>query len=223
MKRLLILTLLTLAACGTGNKKPMETPKDQLVKRLFTLAENGQIAYGHQDDLAYGHAWRVEDYQNDRLERSDVKEVCGQYPAMMGYELGGIELDADESLDGVPFGLIRKAALTHIGRGGMVTFSWHPRNPVTGGDAWDISSDQAVKAILPGGEKNAEFRVWLEVTGCNFALRELPFPSLDYAGTDPETAKDILTRFAACCVSARDTYAAALAEDFGNTPDWFWE
>lgn len=162
MKRLLILTLLTLAACGTGNKKPMETPKDQLVKRLFTLAENGQIAYGHQDDLAYGHAWRVEDYQNDRLERSDVKEVCGQYPAMMGYELGGIELDADESLDGVPFGLIRNAALTHIGRGGMVTFSWHPRNPVTGGDAWDISSDQAVKAILPGGEKNAEFRVWLE-------------------------------------------------------------
>ena len=68
-----------------------------------------------------------------------------------------------------------------------------------------------------------EFRVWLEVTGCNFALRELPFPSLDYAGTDPETAKDILTRFAACCVSARDTYAATLAEDFGNTPDWFWE
>lgn len=68
-----------------------------------------------------------------------------------------------------------------------------------------------------------EFRVWLEVTGCNFTLRELPFPSLDYAGTDPETAKDILTRFAACCVSARDTYAAALEKDFGNTPDWFRE
>lgn len=68
-----------------------------------------------------------------------------------------------------------------------------------------------------------EFRVWLEVTGCNFTMRELPFPSLDYAGTDPETAKSILSRFAACCVSARDTYAAALAEDFGNTPDWFRE
>lgn len=149
------------AACGARDKKPLETPKDELVHRLFTYAENGQIAYGHQDDLFYGHAWKVENWENDPLERSDVKDVTGKYPVLLGCDLGGIELGADKNLDGVPFGLMRKAALKQIERGGIVTFSWHPRNPLTGGDAWDISSDQVVKSVLKGGEKEANFRLWL--------------------------------------------------------------
>ena len=162
IKGLCLLAVLTLAACSSGNKKPMDTPKDQLVHRLFSLAENGQIAYGHQDDLAYGHAWCVEDWENDPLERSDVKAVTGKYPMLTGFDLGGIELGAAENLDGVPFGLMRKAALKQLERGGMVTFSWHPRNPLTGGDAWDIRSDEVVRSVLPGGEKAAEFKLWLQ-------------------------------------------------------------
>ena len=126
----------------------METPKDQLVLRLFTFAESGRIAYGHQDDLSYGHAWRVEDWENDPLDRSDVKAVTGKYPMLAGFDLGGIERADSCNLDGVPFGLIRKAALLHIERGGIVTFSWHPRNPLTDGDTWDVSSDQVVRSIL---------------------------------------------------------------------------
>jgi mannan endo-1,4-beta-mannosidase len=164
MKRLLILAALALTACGGADKKPMETPKDKLVHQLFSFAEKGQIAYGHQDDLAYGHSWCVEDWENDPLERSDVKAVTGKYPMVMGYELGGIELGDEKSLDGVPFGLIRKAALTHIERGGIVTFSWHPRNPLTGDSAWDVSSDKVVASVLPGGEKYTEFQLWLKRT-----------------------------------------------------------
>ena len=140
----------------------METPKDELVHRLFTYAEKGKIAYGHQDDLAYGHNWVVTDWENDPLERSDVKDVTGKYPMVLGFDLGGIELGAAENLDGVPFGLIRKAAQKHQERGGIVTFSWHPRNPLTGGDAWDISSDKVVKSVLSGGEKIQDFRLWLQ-------------------------------------------------------------
>ena len=116
---------LALVACSTTGKKPMETPKDQLVHRLFSFAQDGRIAYGHQDDLAYGHAWQVTDWENDPLERSDVKAVTGKYPLVMGYELGGLELGHEASLDDVPFGLIRKAAQLHVQRGGIVTFSWH--------------------------------------------------------------------------------------------------
>lgn len=162
MKRLILLAALALAACSTGNKKPMETPKDQLVQRLSSYAEAGQIAYGHQDDLFYGHTWCVKDWENDPLERSDVKDVTGKYPMLMGCDLGGIELGDSCNLDGVPFGLMRKAVLTHVERGGIVTFSWHPRNPLTGGDAWDISSNEVVKSVLPGGEKKAEFMLWLQ-------------------------------------------------------------
>lgn len=158
----MLLALCAITACSTGSKKPMETPKDKLVHQLFTYAQEGKIAYGHQDDLSYGHAWKVEDWENDKLERSDVKAVTGKYPVVLGFDLGDIEHGSDRNLDGVPFGLMKKAVKLHTGRGGIVTFSWHPDNPLTGGDAWDISSDQVVKAVLPGGEKHAEFKLWLE-------------------------------------------------------------
>ena len=159
---IILAAALVLTACSTGNKKPMDTPKDQLVHRLFGYAESGAIAYGHQDDLSYGHTWVVTDWENDPLERSDVKDVTGKYPVVLGFDLGGIELGNPENLDGVPFGLMRKAAQLQVERGGMVTFSWHPRNPLTGGDAWDISSDQVVRSVLRGGEKEADFNLWLQ-------------------------------------------------------------
>ena len=112
MKRPVLLAALCLAACSSP--KPMETPKDQLVHRLFSYAESGVTAYGHQDDLSYGHAWRVTDWENDPLDRSDVKAVSGHYPMVMGFDLGGIELADSCNLDGVPFGLIRKIGRAHV-------------------------------------------------------------------------------------------------------------
>ncbi|MBP5333077.1 MAG: beta-mannosidase [Bacteroidales bacterium] len=160
MKNTLYIVLAILLAAGCAGK-PKDTPKDKLMKQLLTLAEEGKIAYGHQDDPPYGHAWKVEDWETDPLDRSDVKDVTGYYPLVMGFDLGDIEHGADNNLDGVPFGLIRKAALKHIERGGIVTFSWHPDNILTGGDAWDVSSDQVVKSVLTGGEKHTEFMEWL--------------------------------------------------------------
>ncbi|MBQ1637157.1 MAG: beta-mannosidase, partial [Bacteroidales bacterium] len=128
-------------------------------------AKPGKIQYGHQDDLVYGHNWVVTDLENDPLERSDVRDVAGKYPAIVGFDLGGIELGNARNLDGVPFDLMRRAALKHVERGGTVTFSWHPRNPFTGGDAWDISSSEVVRSVLPGGAKHDEFMVWLQRAG----------------------------------------------------------
>lgn len=163
---LILSTILVLTACGNANKgrsvtPPAETPRDELVQRLFSFVENGQIAYGHQDDLVYGHSWVVTDVENDPLGRSDVKAVSGAYPMVVGFEIGGIELGWDKSIDKVPFDLMRRAALTHIGRGGIVTFSWHPHNPFTGGNAWDVSSNEAVASVLDGGEKHEAFLGWL--------------------------------------------------------------
>src|SRR5205807_1220680 len=45
-------------------------------------------------------------------------------------------------------------------RGGVVTLSWHMRNPVTGGNAWDTT--RAVPAILPGGAQHEHYRQWLD-------------------------------------------------------------
>lgn len=141
------------------------TPADRLLDCLKASADAGKILYGHQDDLCYGHSWCVEDPANDPLERSDVKEVCGKYPAVLGLELGEIELGGEKSLDAVPFELIRRSALKQVERGGVVTFSWHPRNPLTGDSAWDTSSNKVVASILEGGENHAKFMGWLQILG----------------------------------------------------------
>ena len=160
MKRVSL--LLVVSFLMTFSCKNADGPAQQLRGRLAELASSGTVAYGHQDDLAYGHSWKVENWETDNLDRSDVKAVTGKYPMVMGFDLGGIELADSCNLDGVPFGLIHKASMTHDLRGGMVTYSWHPRNPLTGGDAWDVSSAQVVSSILEGGALHDEFMLWLD-------------------------------------------------------------
>jgi len=137
-------------------------PATKALETLNKAATEGKFLYGHQDDLVYGHSWKVEDYTGDALERSDVKAACGQYPAIVGFDLGGIELGNEANLDGVNFDLMRRAAQAQVKRGGLVTFSWHPRNIVTGGDSWDVSDSSVVASILPDGAKHVEFVEWLD-------------------------------------------------------------
>lgn len=61
------------------------SPATQLIRRMAKLQKYG-VMTGHQDDPIYGHNWNLE------KGRSDVKEVCGDYPAVMGFELGDLEL-----------------------------------------------------------------------------------------------------------------------------------
>lgn len=151
-----IMTLLAMAALLAGC-----APKNAR-ERLSEASASGKFLFAHQDDLSYGKHWKVEDAAGDQLERSDVKAVCGSFPAIVGFDLGGIELGSEANLDGVPFELMRRAALTHTKRGGLVTFSWHPRNILTGSDAWDVSSDKVVESVLEGGENHERFIEWLD-------------------------------------------------------------
>lgn len=155
--------LLLAAACAlilAAGCTPAATDSG-LEGRLRAAAETGAPLYGHQDDLMYGHNWNATTDADTAFERSDVKSVCGHYPALLGLDLGGIELGSPRNLDGNDFALMREAAVRHHARGGVVSLSWHLRNPLTGGDAWDVSSDQVVASILPGGAKHDEFVQWM--------------------------------------------------------------
>jgi len=150
--------LLSVTACS--DKSSVQTPAEELVGRLEASVEQGKIMYGHQDDLMYGHGWCLS-RNAQKYEYSDVKDVCGAYPAVYGLDLGGIELGNPLNLDKNPFPQMRASAIAHYEKGGVVTFSWHPRNPLTGGDAWDISSKEAVASVLEGGQKHEVFMEWL--------------------------------------------------------------
>lgn len=136
-------------------------PAKPLKDKLSQTVADSVILFGHQDALMYGHAWRAAVEENPSFEGSDVKAVCGSYPAVLGLDLGGIELGDANNLDGNDFTMMRKAAQFINSKGGVVTLSWHPRNPLTGGDAWDVSSSEVVKSIAEGGEKHDVFMTWL--------------------------------------------------------------
>ena len=180
MKKIsIIIALLTF--CFLNMSAAKQTPAEQLMQRLLKIQKKGYM-YGHQDDPFYGITWEYED------GRSDTKDLVGDYPAVMGFELGGIEMDDAKNLDSVPFNRMRDEIIAHYNRGGVITISWHPRNPLLGTTAWIENDVKAyneavaalvkinqselakqivdpkttVKNILPGGTKYQYFQTWLK-------------------------------------------------------------
>ena len=147
-------------------KNAPQAKKLTLFQSLLRLQQIG-IMYGHQDDLMYGYSWWYEKC------RSDTKDFTGDYPAVAGFELGGLEIGNVRSLDSVSFIQIAEQIKAHYKRRGVVTISWHPFNPLTiqipeaksrrqGGTAWDVSSKEVVASILPNGSNHELFNTWLE-------------------------------------------------------------
>ena len=138
---------LALLACSCTS-----SPKDSILRTLRDAVSDGRVLYGHQDDLMYGHAWNATIEDDHTLDRSDVLSVTGDYPAILGLELGDFELGRPINLDGNDIDITREAAVKHYLRGGIVTISWHANNPLTGGNAWDLSGGDVVAHLLPGGD-----------------------------------------------------------------------
>lgn len=122
-----------------------------LYNKLKEFSSKGFL-YGHQDDLAYGIDWWNEE------GRSDVKDVCGSYPAVFGWEIG--DLGKERSLDSVKFTNIQKWIQKVDEIGGINTISWHMINPVTKSNSWDVT--EAVYTILPGGSNHEFFKEHLQ-------------------------------------------------------------
>lgn len=152
---------LGMIGCGGAKQQTAEneskdtTGREILLGRLQALVDSGKIAFGHHDDTAYGVNWEFV------VDSSDVKAVTGDYPAIINWDLGDIEHNADKQLDGVTFDYQRQAIIAHDARGGINTISWHVDNPVTGGSSWDVSDSAAVAKMLAPGALNDTLRTWI--------------------------------------------------------------
>jgi len=117
------------------------------------------ILFGHQDDPAYGIGWAYEP------GKSDCKLTAGSYPAVYGWELGGLELGHKKNLDDVPFDTMRDLIVESYLRGGVTTISWHEYSPVSGKDSWADTKDtvnRTVEAIIPGGTHHEIYKEHLD-------------------------------------------------------------
>ncbi len=163
-KYLLLAYVFLCISCKTAAQQPSAsvqlsdrkaTPETaNLFQNLNKLKEKGFL-FGHQDDLAYGVNWKYEE------GRSDVKEVTGDYPAIYGWDIGGLENHKENNIDGVPFKKMKQFIKEIYDRGGVSTISWHQDNPLTGKNAWD-TTPKSLASVLPRGEKHAKFNTWLD-------------------------------------------------------------
>lgn len=167
----LLLSVLISVSCATkaqvtntkyalsDKKATIET--NILYQNLGKLVQKGTL-FGHQDDLAYGVNWKYE------AGRSDVKDVTGDYPAVYGWDLGGLERKSDKNIDGIPFDKMTQFIKEGHKRGGIITISWHFDNPLTGKDAWD-TTPKSLASVLPGGLSHDKFKSWLDAAA-NYLL-----------------------------------------------------
>lgn len=150
------------ASCGHVNKQvnggdsPARTAETEALLKNLTQSSARGIMFGHHDDTLYGIGWEGDE------GRSDVKSVCGDYPAVISFDLGELEIDSMRSLEKVPFEKIRQEIVNQYERGGLASISWHLRNPKTDGDAWDVSDSTVVRSVLPEGECHEKFCGWLK-------------------------------------------------------------
>jgi hypothetical protein len=164
---LAVFTLLVAFAKGFAQSPvdPKASRETQALFRNLHALQGKAVLYGHQDDLAYGAGWKYEE------GRSDTKDVTGDIPGILGFDLGRIELGWSHNLDSVPFDRIRGYILKGYEQGSVITISWHLNNPLTGKTAWDPAAG-TVASILPGGSQNALYNIWLDrVASFLFSLR----------------------------------------------------
>lgn len=171
MSRIFFLCLYLYLLCFVTGCKSQQVPPIQTVKLALTdhaatpetvaLYRNlksrtaDKFMFGHQETLAYGIGWH-----NDQTgDKSDVKDVCGDFPAVYGWDIG--DIGQETNVDGVRFDEIITLIKIAYARGGVNTISMHLDNPVTGGNAWDNSP--AVSQILPGGTHHDKFMQTLDL------------------------------------------------------------
>jgi mannan endo-1,4-beta-mannosidase len=138
------------------------TPQTQaLYYNLKNKVMGKMILFGQHDATYYGIGWK--DGQNLEPNRSDIQTITGAYPAVYGWDLENVvkALADYPNVNKAEPENIRELVKDAYKRGGINTFSWHVQNFVTGKNFYDTT--RCVHAILPGGEKHAEYKKNLDV------------------------------------------------------------
>lgn len=138
---------------------PIDTQATKATRALFHNLINlsgKQVLFGQEDALAYGVEWK-----NWHKSRSDIKDVCGKHPALVGWEMSKLG-QGPYNIDSVGFRHMQGWMKQVFKMGGVNTLSWHMDNFVTGGDSWDVG-DQVVQTIIPGGKHHQAYKEKLDV------------------------------------------------------------
>lgn len=128
----IIAAALVIASCG-GNKHKADDPladsgrtqrTENLLSNLKLLGDSAVYLFGHQDDTLYGIGWSFETIDSTASQQhSDIKSICNDYPALIGFDITGIEQGTQQTAAGMPLDKIRQEAIRAFSSNGLVTLS----------------------------------------------------------------------------------------------------
>lgn len=164
IKLLFFICVLCTISCNTQQQQNEKSfaPSDkkatkatvELFSTLNSRVEKG-IMLGHQDDLAYGNKWYSEP------GRSDVKSVCGDYPAVFGWNIGNIESGSLYNSDSISFSNIKSYIKQVDVLGGISIVSWISNNKVDINES-KTSNIQSVSEIFQVKSSNERYLLHLD-------------------------------------------------------------
>lgn len=106
---------------------------------------NRSLLFGMHHATGYGVGWTGDD------DRSDVKDVCGDFPAVYSEDLVDV-------LRGSQVERVRYRLTTAYKRGAVITMCWHQYDPDGRSFYADqINNEQIVSQILPGGARHDDY------------------------------------------------------------------
>lgn len=160
---LLLTTGCTLSSDRPGQPHPVDpnaTPEAVSLYRKLHAISGSHTLFGHHNTLAYGYRWENEP------GRSDVKDVTGSYPALFGWDVAALfprspgNEEEQERLRQEAFERELDYARRSVEGGGVITYSWHMANPLTGESFYDTTP--AIHSMLPGGERHEAYKAELD-------------------------------------------------------------
>jgi mannan endo-1,4-beta-mannosidase len=123
-----------------------------LYQNLRALTTRG-LMLGQQYVTGVGAGWTGND------DRSDVKDVCGDFPSFWGQDLNTVQNNSD--IKSLRY-KIKKA----YNLGAAVTFNWHMSDmDGRGFYASAVKNERIVATIIPGGSKHTQYKTLLKKVG----------------------------------------------------------
>lgn len=127
-----------------------------LFRNLKKLQDEGKVLFGHQSATEYGRTW-----SGDK-DRSDVKDITGSHPAVIGLDFMSLCTREAKGFDKAKESLVTLVVDTY-NRGGVSTFAWHAPNPANDGSFyWKDNPVKVVPDIIPGGKLHEKYKQYLE-------------------------------------------------------------
>lgn len=127
-----------------------------LYHNLSKMQNEGKILFGHHEATSYGRTW-----VGDK-DRSDVKDVTGSHPAVIGLDYMGVTTSDPQKFEQAKQTLVASVTDTYR-RGGITTFAWHASNPANDGSFyWEKDSIKVVSDIIPGGKLHDKYKKYLQ-------------------------------------------------------------